>query len=53
VKLEEKYELSKNKLPHLYLSSDDYDFISEFDFNALSEFIKAHTGKLCKIKNII
>jgi hypothetical protein len=53
VKLEEKDELTKNTLPYLHLCSDDHDFISEFDFNALSEFIKAHTGEWTSISNII
>jgi hypothetical protein len=46
-------EICKNKLPELFLSSDDYDFISEFDFQALSEFITAHTGEWTSITNII
>jgi hypothetical protein len=53
VDLKENDEICKNTLPHLQLISCDYDFISEFDFNALSEFVKAYQGEWTSIGNII
>jgi hypothetical protein len=46
-------DFSKNTLPQPFSCSCDYDLISEFDFNALSEFVKAHQGEWTSIGNII
>jgi hypothetical protein len=53
IQLPENDEVSKNSLPELFICSDDYDFISEFDFQTLSEFVKAHQGEWTSLGNIV